>query len=209
MWGGDSHQRAPLDSFLSKIVECGHMNSLVGVMFEMTGGRFRYVSGHDPYLRPHRPNAGHALIEIYSKESKNWSIVDTYFDIFANNISTASVGKSSLKNLPVLAAKEDKDGMLTLGELFRHRNYGDSLSRLPVTSMAYVANKEKEFGLNWELSKFKKETKPKLSNNKIFIRARVIATKCPVRYLDDLGAGCFGGAISYSDWKVKTINLPD
>lgn len=209
MWGGDSHQRAPLDTFLSKVVECGHMNSLVGIMFEMTGGRFRYVSGHDPYLRPQKPNAGHALIEIYSQETKNWSIVDTYFDIFAKNISTASVGKSSLKNLPVLAAKEDKDGMLTLGELFRHRNYGDSLSRLPVTSMAYVANKEKEFGLNWELSKFKKETKPKLSNNKIFIRARVIATKCPIRYLDDPGTGCFGGAVSYSDWKVKTIDLPD
>ena len=207
MWGGDSHQRAPIDTFLSKVVECGHMNSLVGVMFEMTGGRFRYVSGHDPYLRPKKPNAGHALIEIYSKENKSWSILDTYFDIFADNISTSDLATSALNELPVLRTKEDKDGLLTLGELFRHRNYGDSLSRLPVTSMSYIANQEENYGLNWELAKFNKGKSPNLTNEKIYIRARVIATKCPIRYIDNLEKGCFGGAVSYSDWKVKTVDL--
>lgn len=176
-------------------------------MFEMVGGRFRYVSGHDPYLRPKKPNAGHALIEVYSEESGRWSILDTYFDIFTKNISTANVGKSMYKDLPVLATTEDRDGVLTFGELFRHHNYSDALSRRLTTSMGYIANNEQDFGLDWELAKFDKGSTPKKANSKIYIRVRVIATKCPIRYVDDLGSDCFGGAVSYSNWKIQTLDL--
>ena len=208
LWGTDSHSRAPLDIFLSKVVECGHMNSLVGVMFEMTGGRFRYVSGHDPYIRPKKPNAGHALIEIYSEKTRKWSIVDTFLDIFANNVSTSEISNSRYKNIPILNVEDDKDGILSFGELFRFRNYGDVLGRLPSASMAYFSDEEDKYGLNWDLIKFDSGTKPKISNDTIYIRARVIATKCPIRYVNNLDSGCYGGVVSYSDWKTKTIQLP-
>ena len=185
------------------------MNSLVGVMFEMTGGRFRYVSGHDPYLRPLQSNAGHALIEVYSEDTKKWSIVDSYLDIFTENVSVADIATSEYKNLPVLNSINDRDGVLTFGELFKFRKYGDALGRRPLTSMAYIANNENDFGLDWELTKFNVKTKPLATNTKLYVRARVIASKCPIRYVENLNTadGCFGGIVSYSDWKVKTLEL--
>ena len=206
LWGTDSHSRAPLDIFLSKVVECGHMNSLVGVMYEMTGGRFRYVSGHDPHIRPTKPNAGHALIEIHSDQESKWSIADTFLDIFSINIATEDILKSNIKDIPILTVDDGKDGVLSFGELFRFRSYGDVFGRLPSASMAYFPE-ENTYGLDWNLLKFDSGKNLNTRNDKIYVRARVIATKCPIRYVNDLDSGCYGGVASYSDWKVKTIQL--
>lgn len=206
MWGGDDIVRQPIDTFLSKVVECGNMNSLVGLMYEMIGGRFRYVSGHDPHIRPKYPSEGHSLIEVYSEKYNQWSIVDTFLDIFAENISASNVTQSKLNNLKVLEIDDGKDGILSFGELFRHRYYGDTLSRLPSASMAYYAGREHEYGLNWKLVEFSPNLDLKTTNNKLYVRARVIKSSCPLRYLD-FDSGCYGGVVSYSDWKVKTLEL--
>ena len=207
VWGGDKRTRKPVESFVVKTVGCGHMNSVAGLLIELSGGRYRLVSGFDPYVRPFIPGGGHTAIEVYS-ETLGWGYLDTFLDIYAPEISAENIKGSKIADTHIYTKKlEGKDYIVNLERLFRFRIYGDQISRRALLPMTYLIGNEKQFGTKWKtttinpssLSDIKKEAV-------IYVRGRYVRSNCPINFLDNLN-NCTLKKVEVSDWTTKSYKI--
>ena len=156
------YTRTPLDVFRSGVAECSAVNNLIGAMLEMNGLRYRLVAGFNPKFRVSYPLGGHSAIEVFDSASESWSYVDSYLDILLPGVSTEALARMQDDSAqPFLSPPRQQDASaqmrerpLRIGEVFKYRNYGDQLGRLPMISMLRLraGHSERDYGLDWDLN---------------------------------------------------------
>jgi hypothetical protein len=187
-WGDDTVVRTAVDVFRTGLGACGAVNNLIGTLLEMNGIRYRIVAGFNPKLRVIFPDGGHSAIEVLDPESYEWSYVDAYFDILLAGTSAATLASLQRGAAAIPAAWLQKPHhqaifgkMISLGQLFKYRTYGDQHSRLPMISMLRLNSGagEREYGRGWTLNVVEPQTVDVLfaERRTIYVRARYITAE--------------------------------
>lgn len=206
IWGGDTRLREPLESFAAKVVGCGHMNGVAGLLLELAGDRYRTVGGFDPHVRPSIPGGGHSAIEIYSKELGQWSYLDSFMDIYTPSISASELAENPVGNTFVYTKKINGEQYdVTLAKLFRFRKYADGRSRRRGISMTHNGAEE-NYGMRWptEVRDFDKKRYINQQTT-IYVRGRYAHSGCAVAFLEasNLDKNCNTDEVYLSDWVVR------
>jgi hypothetical protein len=214
-WGFDTVTRHPIDTFLARTGMCGHVNDLLGAMLEVNGLRYRLVGGFSPRWRLIFPGGGHAAIEVLDPATRKWSYADPYLDVFAHQVSAEEVAQHELGRLPVFTPEDDKvptsfGAQMELRELFRFRTYGDFSMRLPMARMTQLFGREHDYGLTWPLRKRSVELqldKDIPERTTIFVRARYLASDCPIRFGGEKLPICDPSKTTASPWTMKSFEI--
>lgn len=207
VWGSDTRWRGPLESFSAKVVGCGHMNTVAGLLLELAGDRYRLVGGFDPYVRPTRPGGGHSAIEIYSKELGGWSYLDSYLDFHYPGVSISQFNQNPIGKVLVNSYEVNGEPYdLTLANLFRFRKYGDAISRRRRMAMTHMRGNEVNYGLDWPTAIRDFDNEQYLNEETtIYVRGRYAYSGCPVAFLEDSNKAknCNTDEVVLSNWIVR------
>jgi len=212
LWSEDTVYRSPIDTFVSGLGGCGHVNGLIGTFLEMNGIRYRTVSGFSPRVRVAYPGGGHSAIEVFSPDTRRWSYVDPYLDVFLPGESVESIvraGKyNDLEIYPVESKFRDLGDSVSLNRLFEYHVYSDSLGRLPTVGMPRLFGRTDDYGLQWKLNTAPVFTAKELFPEEmtIYVRARyVFAGETPVRHFNDFTPPA--GPVTASPWGTMSFTV--
>ncbi|MCO5092217.1 transglutaminase-like domain-containing protein [Bosea sp. (in: a-proteobacteria)] len=179
-WSSDTVERSPLDTFVSGLGECGHVNDLMGALLEMNGIRYRGVAGFSPSARVVYPGGGHSAIEVMNPETSEWSYVDPYLDVLLMDVSAEEIARNKeFERFFVYGIESRFRGFgtsVTLNRLFKYRIYYDKLKRQPTITMSRLFGEEYRYGMTWPLNIAPKFSAEDLFEEKktIYVRARYI-----------------------------------
>lgn len=159
VWGDDTLTRRPINVFRAGVAECASFNALVASLLEMNGIRARLVSGFNPKYRVVAPSSGHTALEVFDARTRSWSYLDPYLDVLLSGVSAERLAQDkTARGIPMSSILPQHRPMfgaqLSLAQLFDYRVYGDTLSRLPMTSMLTLRSQrgEARYGTTWELN---------------------------------------------------------
>jgi hypothetical protein len=219
-WGSDTISRSPIDVFRAGLGECLAVNNLIGAMLEMNGLRYRVVSGFNPKFRIIMPNGGHSVIEVLDPKTGKWSYVDSFTDLMLPGVSVEELarGDNPASKLPVSYIVYPHNRAIfgdwfTLGQLFKYRSYGDSLTRLPMTSALNLraGRGERSYGMSWSLNVAAPRAASELFPQKqtIYARARyVFAGNRKIETLGDVSKPLTAAdKVAASHWAVTSFEI--
>jgi len=210
--GGASTHRSPFETYVAGVDECGHVNELLGAILEMSGLRYRGVSGFNPWVKPLMPGAGHSAIEVEGPEDK-WEYADAFVYYHTPGTSAAELaakpglGPALFKTPEGAKGSMGLDDDVNISDLFRYRRYFDKSNRQRVTSAIELMGEEDSYGRDFVARPLTDQERfdPSVDvpdTQTLHIRARyVVSELCEVR----LREGCSDLNAVASPWTTQTL----
>jgi len=184
-WGDEDFSHSAYDTFKAGSGECGSVNNLAGLFFELNGIRSRGVAGFNPIARIVYPGGGHSSTEIWNEDERKWNYFDSYLNILLDDPVT-EIKDHKDRNIKIYALDTNNPELKELGdylsleELFRFAVYYDKQGRLPAVAHHNILGISDQYGSYWDTVE---NVKNKYSINdllppniKIYVRARYIDT---------------------------------
>lgn len=229
VWGGNTLEQEPIDSFRSGIAGCGILNDLMGAMLELNGLRYRLVGGFHPIFRTWFPGGGHSAIEVH--DGHKWSYIDSFLDVYTPGVDAGAmrslpIGKQTVAHVdttdivdPTGQFKQHFGAGLTIADLFKYRTYGDKAQRLPSAHMLRLlaasgarnrsAPSIGTYGLDWPLRTTSIHFDPAVDLppvTTIHVRARYIKSQCRIHSYQDNIRCSDAGAVA-SEWTTTSFSI--